>query len=141
MSRQPRAKTPSRSPSTDQSSFFVSRVTMSISAIISSKTAAKLEKEGVKLGVSSRAVARAIIETVASENLTQTILAGIDVKAMEPRGKHRHYARIDYRGGSYSVDELASMTGIAPSTIRNRLSRGMPIERVLSGSDLRRAGA
>ena len=112
---------------------------MSLSAIINSKTASKLEKEGAKLGVSGRAVARAIIETVANENLTQTILAGIDVKSMEPRGKQRHYARIAFRGGSYSVDELADMTGIAPSTIRNRLNRGMPIERVLSGTDLRRA--
>lgn len=113
---------------------------MSITAIISSKIAAKLEQEGVKLGVSGRAVARAIIETVASEDLTQTILAGIDVRAMEPRGKQRHFARVEFRGGSYSVDELSAMTGIAPSTIRNRISRGMPIERVLSGADLRRAG-
>jgi hypothetical protein len=112
---------------------------MSLLAIIKSQTAAKLEKEGTALGVSGAAVARAIIETVANENLVQTILAGVDVKSMEPRGKQRHYARVDYRGGSYSVDELAEMTGIAPSTIRNRLNRGMPIERVLSGADLRRA--
>ncbi len=107
-------------------------------AFIKSDTAAVLEKEALVYGVSAAAMARAIVTTVVSEKLTHTILAGVDVKAMEPRGRQTKYERYDFMGGRYSVDEIASMTGIPASTLRNRIKRGMSAEMAVARKDMRR---
>lgn len=109
--------------------------------LIKSEAVRELEREAELLGVSGAAVARAIISTVVSEGLVPVILAGVDVDAMEPRGRQRQYARYEFRGGMYSVEELAQMSGLPASTIRNRLTAGMTAEKALMKADLRRAGA
>jgi hypothetical protein len=62
---------------------------MSIPVNVQAKTAAILEKEALFYGVNATAVAKAILDTVANEGLTHTILAGIDVESFQQRKRGR----------------------------------------------------
>jgi lambda repressor-like predicted transcriptional regulator len=105
------------------------------------KIEAALEKEGTSFGAPATAMARAILDTVVREGIVQDILAGVQVEEfVRGRGRPRtkraaphgiREPKYTFNGRPAKLEELSAIAGVPQTTIRNRISRGVPVEQAI----------
>ncbi len=108
------------------------------------------ELAGETYGVSGAVIVKAILHTIATENIVHEILAGVHVEEFaRPRGRpkgpitpskpkspkpHRYFLN----GLPVKLEAVAMETGIPRSTIQRRVKMGMSMDQAISFKDARR---
>ena len=107
---------------------------MSVKLAIQGKAMDILRCEAAALHDTPTVVARAIIETVIREGLTQKILAGVDLEDYQSGyvGRKRGTGKYEFEGRLRSIDFIAERTGVPANVIRSRIFRGWDFQRAIS---------
>lgn len=107
---------------------------MSVKLSIQGKTLAILQCEAATLHDTPTVIARAIVETVIREGLTQNILAGIELDdyRTDREGRKRGTGKYEFEGRKRSIDFIAERTGVPAQVIRSRIFRGWDFDRAIS---------
>lgn len=107
---------------------------MSVKLSIQGKAMDILRCEAATLHDTPTVIARAIIETVIREGLTQKILAGVDLDDFQSgnRNRRRGSGKYEYEGRLRSIEFIAERTGVPANVIRSRIFRGWDFQRAIS---------
>ena len=96
---------------------------MSLQVKIQSKAETVLASEAGFYGVTATALAKAIIDKVATGGLVREVLQGVDVESYQDRkrGTPKPFATFEFKGEMMSLTAISEKTGIPLTTLRNRL--------------------
>lgn len=108
---------------------------MSLQVKIQSKAENVLASEASFYGVTATALAKAIIDKVATGGILREVLQDVDVSSYQDRkrGTPRPKSIFDYKGEKLSLPAIARKSGIPLITLRNRIyARGWSADRAFS---------
>lgn len=102
---------------------------MSVKLAVQGKTLAILEREAATLKFPPTIVARAIIDTVIREGITQEVLAGVELDAYLNRKRGQRQGKHLFQGKLRTMTWISAQTGVPVPVIYSRLHRGWTLER------------
>lgn len=96
---------------------------MSLQVKIQAKAENVLASEASFYGVTATALAKAIIDKVATGGILRDVLQDVDVKSYQERGRGTPKPTniFVYKGEKLSLPEISKRTGIALGTLKSRL--------------------
>lgn len=106
---------------------------------ISGNVASAIQAEAEAHNVSSPAVVRGLITTIVEEGILEKMVAGVDLEHFEQR-KPGHPGRYVYKGKRHTLRELSEISGLIPTTIRDRIIRGWSVEKAVETPAMKRGG-
>lgn len=102
---------------------------MSVKLAVQGKTLAILEREAATLKAPPTVVARAIIDTVIREGITQEVLAGVELESYLNRRRGQRQGKHLFQGKLRTMTWIAEKTGVPVGVIYQRLQRGWTLEK------------
>lgn len=103
---------------------------MSINIVIQSKTLDVLESEARFFGVHPTALAKAILDKVATGGLTRDVLQGVDVGSYQGRRRTSPgRKKAMFKGEMRLIGEVAREAGIKLNVINERMKNGWSLDK------------